>query len=148
MKKIHYIIATGLGSGYSPLAPGTAGSLLMFLLLWWWEPAPFLLAAVLLLLFIVGSLSAGVVERELGEDPSIVVVDEIVGMGISALFVTGSWKLLLLAFIAFRAFDILKPPPVKQAENIPGGWGIMMDDVVAGFYGLAVVNLVHWLGWL
>jgi phosphatidylglycerophosphatase A len=67
-------------------------------------------------------------------DPSIVVIDEIVGIWITLMFVPKTWVAVLIAFIAFRVFDILKPPPARNVEQIPNGWGIMLDDVIAGVY--------------
>lgn len=67
-------------------------------------------------------------------DPSIVVIDEMVGIWITLLFLPKTWMAILIAFLAFRGFDIVKLPPARQLENIPNGWGIMLDDVVAGIY--------------
>jgi len=142
MKFFNYLISTGLGSGYSPVAPGTAGSLLAAVVIFLIAPmANWLLFLILLVLFFLGVYSSGQLEKELGEDPSLVVIDEIVGMGISLLFAPADWRWFLLAFIFFRAFDILKPPPIKYLEKINGGWGIMLDDVMAGIYALILVQI-------
>lgn len=146
MRILNYIIATGFGTGFSPVAPGTAGSLLMLILVCLLSPfSPVLFIGILVLLFFLGVYTGGKLEAELGEDPSRVVIDEIVGMGISLLFVPVSWKLFLLAFVLFRLFDIVKPEPVRSAEKFDGGWGIMLDDVIAGVYALLAVHLLRWL---
>ena len=80
--------------------------------------------------------------RHAAPDPSIVVVDEIVGMWIAVLHLPWSFLSLLIAFILFRIFDILKPPPAAWVEQIPRGWGIMLDDVVAGIYANLGARLV------
>ncbi|MEJ2637533.1 MAG: phosphatidylglycerophosphatase A [Calditrichia bacterium] len=146
MRIINYILATGLGTGFSPVAPGTAGSILAVLVLYFVPPfSPWLLLAILFVLFWIGVYTGGELEKELGEDPSIVVIDEVVGMGISLLFIPHDWRLFLIAFALFRLFDILKPPPVDQSQQLPGGLGIMIDDVLAGIYALAGVHILRWL---
>ena len=146
MRIFNYIFATGLGAGFSPVAPGTAGSILAVLIIYFIPPiSPWLLILSLFILFWVGVYTGGQLEKELGEDPSQVVIDEIVGMGISLLFLPLDWRLLLIAFILFRLFDIWKPFPVKLAEKMHGGLGIMLDDVIAGIYALIGVHLLRWL---
>jgi phosphatidylglycerophosphatase A len=88
-----------------------------------------------------GIWSAEVVSAESGEkDPSRIVVDEVIGQWITLTGATSqNWKSWLAAFLLFRAFDIWKPPPVRQAEKLPGGLGIVADDVVAGLYGALVL---------
>jgi phosphatidylglycerophosphatase A len=129
-------VATGLGSGYSPLAPGTAGSLVGLLLYWPLQLLPLLWqVATLGLLFGAGVLCASHVVRQVGDpDPGIVVVDEVVGMWTSLLFLPFTWATAVAAFLTFRAMDILKPYPARDLESLPGGWGIMADDLMAGVY--------------
>ncbi len=143
MRFINYLIATALGSGYSPVAPGTAGSILAVVLIYLFSPVPgWLLLTILVLLFFVGVYTSTEVEKELGEDPSRVVIDEVVGMGISVLWLPTDYRLFLIAFVLFRVFDILKPPPINRSQQLPRGWGIMIDDVLAGVYSLIVVHLI------
>ena len=145
MKFFNYLVATALGSGYSPVAPGTAGSLLAVLIIYFLSPiSGWVLSIAMLLLFFIGVYSSTALEKDLGKDPSKVVIDEVVGMGISLIFLPKNWMLFLAAFILFRLFDIFKPFPVNKMENLKSGWGIMMDDVVAGFYALAIVHLLHY----
>ena len=144
-------IATGLGSGYFPVAPGTAGSALGLALVialrqtslkpLWLGVA---LAGLAALLFFVGVWSAGRAEKALGRvDPGQVVIDEVVGQIITFVATPRvTWIGLIAGFILFRAFDIVKPFPARQAERFPGGWGIMMDDVVAGLYSLIVLVIL------
>src|SRR5215831_321394 len=129
-------IATAMGSGYSPVAPGTAGSAVGLALFWplQWLPASAQVAAVVAL-FAVGVVASTRVARGLGlEDPGIVVVDEVVGMWISLLFLPFTPLTALAGFVLFRIMDVVKPYPARQFESLPGGWGIMADDVMAGIY--------------
>jgi phosphatidylglycerophosphatase A len=143
-------IATGLGAGYFPLAPGTAGSALGLALVIAFRQTSLgslglsaLLTAVAGLLLGLGVWSAGKAEKQFGRtDPGQVVVDEVAGQIITFLATPRvGWKWLIVGFILFRAFDIVKPFPARRAERFPGGWGIMLDDVVAGFYSLIVLVL-------
>ncbi len=103
-------------------------------------------AVVALAVIVVGALAASRVSRSLAtEDPSEVVIDELAGMWVGLLGTTG-WGTWVLAFLLFRFFDIAKPFPVRQAEALPSGWGIMADDVLAGLYTLLLVHLAApWL---
>ncbi|MEO1514139.1 MAG: phosphatidylglycerophosphatase A [Bacteroidota bacterium] len=150
-------IATALGAGYSPFAPGTAGALVGLLAVWgadvalrWTNPSLGLGPEILLILIFVttglGVWTSNRLEVEWGKDPSRVVIDEVVGMWISLLWVPLEWKYLLIAFFLFRLFDIWKPWHVAKAEQLPGGWGIMMDDVVAGVYSCLVLHLLLYFG--
>jgi len=134
--------------GFAPIAPGTVGSAAAFALILpvRWAGVPGLDLAVALLLFFAGAWSARVAERHLGtEDPGPVVIDEVVGMIVSLLWLPASWPVFLAAFLAFRVFDIVKPWPAGRLERLPGGWGIMADDVMAAVYAnLAVQALVWW----
>ena len=82
------------------------------------------------------------------KDPQFVVIDEVAGQWITLLFVPVAWKTLLAGFILFRGFDIVKPPPVRQLERLPEGTGIVVDDVAAGVYALAVLQLLIHFGLL
>jgi phosphatidylglycerophosphatase A len=137
------LVATGLGAGYSPVAPGTAGSLVGLALFW---PLSRLAVeaqlAALALLFMVGVVSATRLARSVGrEDPGLVVVDEIAGMWTSLLFVPLTPLSAVLAFLAFRVMDVTKPWPARQLEALPGGWGIMCDDMMAGVYANLLVQV-------
>jgi phosphatidylglycerophosphatase A len=102
-----------------------------------------LVAAVLSTL--VGIYAAEIMAREIGKkDPSEVVMDEVAGQLIALIAVPLNWKYALASLILFRAFDIVKPPPVRNLEVLSGGFGIMMDDVAAGLYALAIVHGMIW----
>ena len=143
--KLAKIIATWFGCGYSPKAPGTAGSIAALAIgIVLHEYAGFgrwqfgVLAALTL---IPAVWSAGVTAIAVGrKDPQIVVIDEVIGTWIAlAGALAYNWKSYLAALALFRLFDIWKPPPVGQLEAVPGGWGINLDDVMAGVYGALVL---------
>jgi phosphatidylglycerophosphatase A len=105
-----------------------------------------LLAAVAIL---VGIPAATQMARATGlKDPQFVVIDEVAGQLITLIAVPVSWKSLLLGFILFRGFDIVKPPPVRQVEHLPEGIGIVLDDVAAGLYALVIMQLALHFGLL
>ena len=146
---LHIIIATGFGSGYFPIAPGTAGAVLatgiwlaMALI---FSTAQLLIAtASLIVLFtFLGAWSSGIMETYWGKDPSKVVIDEMVGVWIPLLVVNKENKYYiyyaLAALFLFRIFDIFKPLGIRKLEAIKGGWGIMLDDILAGLYSLIIL---------
>jgi phosphatidylglycerophosphatase A len=143
------LVATFFGAGRLRPGPGTWGSaaaVLIWAAVWRWIPAQALwvvLASLAMLAIAVGIPAATRFARSLQlKDPQSVVIDEVAGQWITLLFAPVSWKTLLLGFILFRAFDILKPPPVRQLERLPEGTGIVVDDVAAGLYALLVMQLV------
>ncbi len=142
---MYYLIATGLGTGYSPVAPGTAGSLLALVFFYFLAPPPAIHLLLVAVIFLVGVYVSHQVEKEKGEDPSLIVVDEIAGQAVSLLFLPPDFRLYLLAFLFFRFYDIVKPPPIDHSQRIPHGWGVMMDDLLAGGYALLSVQLIRWL---
>lgn len=133
--------------GFAPVAPGTVGSaaaIPLFLLLRW-AGSPWLEVSVCGVLVVAGAWSARLAERALGvEDPGPVVIDEVAGMLVSLLFLPGTWPIIFAAFIAFRIFDIVKPWPAGRLEDVPGGWGVMADDVMAGVYANLTVQVLLW----
>ena len=133
--------ATFFYLGKLPFAPGSWGSL-GALALWLFLPLSYAVhLAVILILFILGVYASNKVAEDMDDhDPSEVVIDEAVGMGISLFMLPHSLGLYILAFILFRFFDILKPSFIYRLQNLPGGWGIMLDDVLAGFFTLVVVT--------
>ena len=146
MNLISRLIATGLFVGYVPFAPGTAGSILG-LFLYWAIPGTesFGLLAAILLLFLLGVWSAKAVEQVTGvEDHQIIVIDEIVGVLVTLMFLEKNFTWLVVGCILFRFFDIVKLYPARRAEELPGGWGVMLDDVVAGIYSLVSLRTIQW----
>jgi phosphatidylglycerophosphatase A len=137
-------IATGLGSGYSPIAPGTAGSAVGVLLFWplAGQALPIQLGAVAALTA-VGIAAASHVARRIGmEDPGLVVVDEVAGMWITLLALPFTPLTAGIGFLLFRVMDIFKPWPARALEALPGGWGIMADDLAAGVYAHLALRVV------
>jgi phosphatidylglycerophosphatase A len=128
------LVATGLGSGYSPVVPGTAGSAVGLLLFWPLPRGPAVFLAIAAL-FVVGAVAAGrVAERTGRKDPGIVVVDEIVGMWTALALLPATPLAAGLGFVLFRLMDVWKPYPARDLERLPAGWGIMADDLMAGLY--------------
>jgi phosphatidylglycerophosphatase A len=158
-------IATGAFVGYAPRASGTAGTLLglaIYLLPGFESPVvllPAIAAGILIGAFAahrvaqaeparVNPDAAALKSRFQGPthttpDPSIVVIDEIVGMWVSVLFLPKTFMAVSVAFLAFRLFDVIKPQPARRMERLPNGWGIVLDDVVAGIYANIVAQIVH-----
>ena len=145
-------VATCGGAGYFPIAPGTAGSLVGLALVVVAALLPFgrweysaVLGGATGAIFALGVWAAGQAEKFFGRvDPGQVVIDEVVGQMTTFLIrPDGGWRWLVAGFILFRIFDIIKPFPARQAERAPGGWGIMLDDVVAGLYSLLVLTAVR-----
>ena len=146
----HLFMATSFGSGFSPVAPGTAGALLAVLL---WIAGYFLLpfgilqavlAAAIVYFTVQGIYSSAVMEKYWGEDPSRVVIDEMVGVWIPLLVVPdGGWWYVVAAFALFRFFDIVKPLGVRRMERFRGGVGIMMDDILAGIYSAILLGIIR-----
>ena len=139
-------IATGFGAGLSPKAPGTAGSLLA-LLPWWFLLRELPLAwyiAVLVVGFALGVWACSVACARLGmHDHGALVWDEVIGMWITLLLAPAAWWWLIVGFALFRLFDIWKPWPVRVADRrVHGGFGVMLDDVLAGAYALVVLQLL------
>jgi phosphatidylglycerophosphatase A len=137
------IVATGLGSGYAPLAPGTAGSLVglaLFLPLRQLTPALQLVSTAIVFLAGVAA-SSTVAARVDRKDPGLVVVDEVVGMWVTLLFLPWTLTTAVVGFLAFRIMDVWKPYPARELEALPGGWGIMSDDLMAGVYANLLVRV-------
>lgn len=138
------LIGTGFFTGYFPIAPGTAGSLLCIAILWLLPPVNWLwLSAAALALFLIGVSVSGILARSWGPDPGKVNIDEVTGMIVSLIAVPKIWLIWLAAFLLFRFFDIIKPPPAKRLEFLPGGWGIMLDDIAAAMYANVCCQLLR-----
>jgi len=140
---VHLLIATFFGSGFLPAIPGTWGSLFTALLIWFLPSIPWGFEFVILIaIFFLGVRSSTQVERvSQSTDPGYIVIDEFIGMALVLMTVPKSFVLYLFAFLLFRIFDIVKPAPVNQLQDLPEGWGVMVDDVVAGIYAIIVLQL-------
>lgn len=139
-------IASGLGVGLSPRAPGTVGSFAALIPWWLWlrHQDLALYLGVLVLAFGIGIWAANwVIARTRIEDPSVVVWDEFVGQWIALLLAPAGWQWVLGGFALFRLFDIWKPWPVRWADRkLHGGVGAMLDDVLAGVYAFLVLQAI------
>ena len=145
MRILARVISTFFGAGLFPLAPGTLTSALVVLGLRVLVagPSPVVLGAAAAILFFLGAWAAGRYAAELGaSDPGRIVIDEVCGQALALALVPRDWLPAALAFVFFRFFDILKPFPLKRLEKLPGGWGIMADDVGAGLAAAAAVHLL------
>lgn len=152
MKALAIALATALGAGYAPVAPGTFGSA-AGLLLWWLLPqsAGVQLAAIVVV-FALGAWSGSVAERHFKRtDPGQVVLDEVLGMLITLFLNPVGWTGALIGFVLFRIADIIKPYPANKLEALHGGVGIMADDAMAAVYSNLALRLVlivaaamHW----
>ncbi len=136
-------LALGLGSGLSPVAPGTAGSV-MALALWLvvvaLAPSPMLQVLVLVPAIALCIWAGGWAARRLAlKDPGCIVSDELAGQWLALRAAPLAWPWWLAAFVLFRVFDITKPWPMKALERLPGGWGIVTDDLMAGVYVAAIL---------
>ncbi len=128
------IIATVFFIGYFPFAPGTVASLFAMIILFIFKFSDISIFIMLIITFILGIISSDKMEKQTNKkDPSYVVIDEFAGYLTSVFLIPLNIQNLLLAFLFFRFFDILKPPPIKQIEKkVKGGLGIMIDDIIAG----------------
>jgi phosphatidylglycerophosphatase A len=154
MRALAVAIATAGHTGWFPVAPGTVGSA-VGLALWWGLRAAgaglLVELAVAAALFVIGAWAASATERALGvTDPGPVVVDEVMGMCVTLVAAPLSWPAAIAGFLLFRVFDIVKPPPARRLERLHGGWGIMADDLAAGIYAWAGLQILIMLApsWL
>ena len=143
-KWLTQLFATFFYLGYSPIAPGTAGTLgaiVLFYLLSHLSPLvylPFLIGFIIFSIWVSGR-AAGIFG---GTDPSRVVIDEVCGYLVTMFLITPSLRNIILGFFLFRLLDIVKPPPARSSESLPGGFGIVTDDVVAGFYANIIMQVI------
>ncbi|MFA6636857.1 MAG: phosphatidylglycerophosphatase A [Candidatus Omnitrophota bacterium] len=145
--KYHELLSTVGGLGYFPKAPGTAGSLagLVVCYLLRGNAAAYVLAFILV--FITGVISSGKMEEYTKTtDPSCVVIDEFAGIFLVFFMIPMTGLSIFAGFLFFRLFDILKPPPIRTVEKIGGGWGIMLDDILAGIFAHILLRILLFQG--
>ena len=144
MKLLSKTIATFFGAGYFPLAPGTFTSFVVILLYKYFlaDLSIFSYLGMALVIYIIGVWASSSMASEMQtEDPQNIVIDEVLGQ-LLALFMLGpTWGLVLASFFLFRLFDIAKPLFIKKAETFKSGWGIMLDDIMAGMYASIILNI-------
>jgi phosphatidylglycerophosphatase A len=144
---LYDFLSTGFFTGYITPAPGTWGSLaawLMYVAIFmggWIFPLAFLVFLTLVIL--LGIYTSGMMERFLGEtDPSRIVIDEWAGIWLALFAIPQNMLSFFLAFVLFRIFDIVKPWPANISQKLPGGWGIMTDDIIAGVYTIILIRVI------
>jgi len=145
MDRFFLLLAAGFGAGYVPLAPGTAGTLVAIPIFLGLSliPSPLYELTVLAFFFLSSSVSDKA-ERSWGrKDHPRIVIDEIAGYLITMLWVPRAIGWVILGFFLFRFFDILKPTPIRRVESVKGGFGTVLDDVVAGIYANIVLQLLR-----
>jgi phosphatidylglycerophosphatase A len=148
LRKLVHFLAFGFGAGKAPVAPGTFGTLVGIIVYLLLQPLSALVYAItVLVLFALGVWLCRVTERDLGvHDHPGIVWDEIVGYLITMFMAPAGWVWIAAGFVLFRLFDIWKPFPIRQLERrIQGGFGNMLDDALAGFYALAVLQGIVYL---
>jgi phosphatidylglycerophosphatase A len=138
-------IATFFGAGFFPRMPGTAGTIAalpLYLLLRKLKTLPYVL--VLLKLIIIGIMASEKMEKEWGKDPSRVVIDEVCGILLTLISRPRGFRDIVLGTLLFRFFDIVKPPPISMIDKkVPGGLGIMADDLAAGCISACILELIR-----
>ena len=146
MKKILLLISTFFNIGKFPIAPGTLTSLvttcIFYVYNYYLEPPLYIILTSIVLVFLIGIPASHYAEKYFKKkDPRPCVIDEVAGQMISLILVPVSIFPYIAGFFLFRFFDIIKPYPVKKAEKISGGFGIMLDDIIAGLYALGFLHL-------
>jgi phosphatidylglycerophosphatase A len=136
MNQLHKMIATSFGIGYVGKGGGTVAAIFTCICWYLWQvrlmPTPALTVGVTLFIVVIGAISSDAVEPFWGKDDKKVVIDEVAGMCISLLFLPPTGAYIITGLILFRFFDIVKPLYISKAEKLPGGYGVMLDDVLAG----------------
>lgn len=150
MEKVHRLISTCLGIGYTPKGGGTVAAAVCCIA-WYLAGAGgnesvFIEVSVTAAILVLGVWSAGKVEAEWGKDSSKVVIDEVAGMCLTLLFIPVKWQYMVVGLVLFRLFDIVKPLYIRRMEKLNGGWGVMLDDVLAGVYSNIILQLIVLIG--
>jgi phosphatidylglycerophosphatase A len=150
VSKFARFLATLGPVGSAPIAPATAGSAVVAAIGWFlWYVYPLGNVALTVTLFVVGTAiaiwAAGVAEHELGHDAKPIVIDEAVGQSLALLFVPHTMIAFAISFVLFRVFDVWKPLGAREAQVLPGGWGVVTDDVIAGITACGTFHAGVWL---
>ena len=146
--KLITFLATGFGSGLSPVAPGTAGTLVGVFICLLCLPLPWPMRLLIVIALLALSIYvAGRAEKiYLKKDDQRIVIDEIIGLQITMLPVAITVLHLCVGFVLFRVFDIIKPFPINNLQKLPGGWGVVIDDVAAGIYAGVILLAFNYAG--
>jgi phosphatidylglycerophosphatase A len=142
VKKLYQILASTLGIGYIGKGGGTVAALFAVLCWYLLQPAPPMQWLIVAIVMILGVWSGNVVEADWGKDNAKVVIDEVAGMCISLLLLPHTLFYAIAALVLFRFFDIAKPLGIRRMERFPGGWGVMLDDVLAGVYANVLLQVL------
>lgn len=146
MKVFYRLISTCLGIGYTPKGGGTVAAIACCIVWYFsWGSGNGLFSLELLVtvaITVIGAWAAGKMEPEWGEDSYRIVIDEVAGMCLTLCGIPNRWPYVLIGLVLFRFFDIAKPLYIRRMERIGGGWGVMMDDVVAGVYANLLLQLL------
>ena len=149
LDRLAWLYATGCGIGMCPKAPGTAGSLLGPALMFGWQSigaSRLVGVAAAVIGILIGVAAAGRTARRANcEDPGFIVCDEIAAFAVVFIATEVTWLTAVLGFAWFRLFDIWKPWPIRRLERLPGGWGIMADDLLAGAFAAAALQASLWM---
>lgn len=144
MNLFYLLLATGFGSGFCPILPGTAGTIVAIPICYVLSSLPLVLYALIVAVsFVLSVFVSEKAQKHWGKkDDRRIVIDEIMGFLITMLGVPATLAAVVSGFILFRFFDIAKPPPIRRLEKVGGGYGIVLDDVMAGVYANLVLQLV------
>jgi len=135
------IIASFLGVGYFPIAPATVASGILCIIIWFFLRSTFIYIGTLIILFPISVWVSTKAEKYWGKDSRKIVIDEVIGMLITLLFIPRTILFFGTGFILFRFFDIVKPFPIGHLQDFSKGWGVVMDDVIAGMYS----GIILWI---
>jgi len=145
MNRFLLFFAAGFGAGYSPIAPGTMGTLVAIPIYFFLSFIPFpLYELTIITFFFLSSWISDKAQRHWGKrDHPRIVIDEMVGFLITMLWIPKTTLFIILGFFLFRFFDIVKPPPIRLLERVRGGYGVVLDDVMAGIYANIILHVVQ-----
>ena len=149
-KKLNFstFIASLFGIGFIPAAPGTFGTAVAALIYWFIPASVFTMANAmyyfggLAVLSVISSLVATSAEKTLGHDAGTIVIDELCGFFVTVALLPKTLPVLIYSFVLFRVFDIAKPFPIKQSQKIKAGWGVTVDDLLAGIYANVLIQIL------
>lgn len=139
-------LATCFKIGHLPIAPGTWGSLVAIIGWWLWLQYldPLVFIVLIIAIFAIGVFTTNTIIAHTGEkDPSSVIIDEVAGQWLGLLILPDGMLYIVGAFVLFRFLDIFKPWPIRQMEQFPKGWGVMLDDTLAGLLTLGLIQVVN-----
>ena len=147
--RVALVVATACGAGFAPIAPGTVASALTVVVLWFAQLSIVGSLTFLLVVTVTGIWAAHRAERMFGrKDPGTIVIDEVAGMTLSVALLPPTIGVLIAGFLLFRVFDIVKPFPAKVSQRLTGGFGVMVDDLIAGVYALVLLLALRAItGW-